>query len=140
MGLGYRVFIVRGDEVIAPISQRAFDAFWRDGEPTLRRFARQTVSFAMAFYETQGRRPVRVFRIDGLTCRVLSSGKMDRKFYNEGLRLAIENIGSASGRVSRITAGGVIDARQDFARRQYEARHGRISHTLQARILRELGL
>ncbi|OAI51712.1 hypothetical protein AYO46_07485 [Betaproteobacteria bacterium SCGC AG-212-J23] len=142
MGLGYRVFIVRGDEVVAPISQRAFNAFWHGREPGLRKYARQTVSFAMAFYETRNRRPSRCFRIDGLNARVMSSGRMDQQFYNEGLVLAVNMVQpiSASGKVARSKAGSVIDARHDFTRRQHEARHHRISHKLQHLILKELGL
>lgn len=124
MGLGYRTFIVSGDEILASLSQKAFHEFSTLGKPALRAYAGKTVDIAFAYYEIENRRPHRVFRMEVSRFKVLRSGAMDRKHQWKGLALAADSLGALdSASRKHESAGNVVDAAAAFNRRRRKARH-----------------
>jgi hypothetical protein len=82
--MGYRVYIIEGDAV-SPVKQKTFHDFLFREERTLRAYSGRTVTFAMAFYETENRRPVRIVRLDTLRLTVKQDGSLDQDEYRRHL-------------------------------------------------------
>lgn len=82
MGIGYRCFVVEGDD-ITRLSQKAFSAFYFLKQPQLPQYAHRTVVVAMVFYEVEQRIPRGVIRTDATRLKVTAQGALDEDSLHE---------------------------------------------------------
>ena len=95
MGIGYRCFIVEGDEIYN-LSQKAFDAFYFRKQPQLPRFAKRTIIVALIFYQTEQRVPLKVIRTDATRLKVNADGSLDEAALQERMGNQFRFAGPAS--------------------------------------------
>ena len=86
MHLGYRHFVVVGDE-ITPLSQKAFEALFRQQRPGLPAFAGTTVHLVTVLYVVEHRRPTALVRMDWARWAIRDDGTLDVDDYQDRARL-----------------------------------------------------
>ena len=116
MHLGYRHFVVIGDD-ITPLSQKAFDALFRQQHPALPAFAGTTVDIATVLYVLEHRRPTYLVRMECERCSIRDDGTLDEHDCQDRTQLTRYQMDRAFRHLLPSTphAGGtVIDARVRF--------------------------
>lgn len=76
MGIGYRCFVVEGDEV-RNLSQKVFNAFYFRKQAQLPQYAKRTIVVATVIYQTEQRVPLKIIRTDATRLKVSSDGSLD---------------------------------------------------------------
>lgn len=116
MPLGYRHFVVVGDD-ITRLSQKAFEALFRQQRPGLPAFASTTVDLVTVLYVVAHRRPAALVRIDCERWTIRDDGTLDAHDREERARLTRYQMDRAFRHIlpSAPHAGGtVIDAQARF--------------------------
>jgi hypothetical protein len=116
MPLGYRHFIVVGDD-ITPLSQKAFEALFREQRPTLPAFAGTTVAMVTVVYVVEHRRPTALVRMDGERWTIRDDGTLDAQACEDRARLTRYQMDRAFRHLlpsASHASGTVIDARARF--------------------------
>ena len=116
MPLGYRHFVVLGDD-ITPLSQKAFEALFRQQRPRLPAFASTTVAIVTVLYVVEHRRPTALVRIDCERWTIRDDGTLDTHDREDRARLTRYQMDRAFRHLLSPTApagGTVIDARARF--------------------------
>ena len=86
MPLGYRHFVVVGDD-ITPLSQKAFEALFRQQYPGLPAFAGTTVDLVTIVYVVEHRCPTALARMDGERWTIRDDGTLDAHDREDRVRL-----------------------------------------------------
>ena len=116
MPLGYRHFVVLGDD-ITPLSQKAFEALFREQRPGLLAFAGTTVDMVTVVYGVEHRRPTYLVRMDSERWTIRDDGTLDAHDREDRARMTRYQMDRAFRHIlpSAPHAGGtVIDARARF--------------------------
>jgi hypothetical protein len=135
MNIGNRIFIVEEDAVY-PLSQKAFYALHSGEAGILPKYAGQTILIAVILYTLQERKPKAIIQIDCERVRILGDGSIDMGHEQDGLHLAANRI-SLPETKPRLS-GSVVDATARFEKRQWDARHPKLSGLSYKRILNVL--
>ena len=130
--VGYRVFIVDGDDLI-PVSQKKFKAFYFEKQPVLPELAGRTLALTMAVYTLRGRKPNTICRLSCQHVRIGPDGAVDEAYELRGIRLMAYQMSNERRAVSG--PGNVVDAEAPFAQREWESRHPDLSGPVQKKIL-----
>lgn len=138
MSIGYRIFLVRGDDV-SRLSQKNFDEFYRKRKRVLSEFAGQTIDIAKVIYELANRRPSRVIRVDCQRYKVKADGSIDEAHNREFGRLMRIKMSKAFGTRESERNTTVVDAHERFEERRLEHKHlPSLSSVAVERMAREL--
>ena len=116
MPLGYRHFVVVGDD-ITPLSQKAFEALFRQQRPGLPAFAGTTVDIVTVLYVVEHRRPTSLVRMDSERWTIRDDGTLDAHDRQDRARLTRYQMDRAFRHLLPPTppaSGTVIDARARF--------------------------
>ena len=118
MGITCRVFIVDENDSVQRLSMARLDRLLLfDQNETLPQHARKRVRCAMAIVGIKGREVLRIRHIDYFLLSIDAKGRIDKKEWGRGVRLAMELI--PSGLTERHLES-VVDARHRFMKRRYE--------------------
>jgi hypothetical protein len=140
MSIGYRIFLVHGDQTIEPISQKTFSAFFFRDEPALPRFANKAVNLATVFYRLKDRKPEQIIRVDTQRFHVTADGSLDQERSSEAIRLTLDRVGwgSSAPKATTTVQGPVIDATAKFDARRLAQYYPELSGPALGRILQAL--
>lgn len=122
MRLGYRIFIVQGED-ISRLSQRDFNRFYFRLEPVLEVFSGREIDIATVIYSLDGRKPKEVLRIDLQRCKVKPDGSIDEDHQFEGGRLIANRIDLSFANSKPAKSTRVVEAQDRFDERRLAARH-----------------
>lgn len=115
MGLGIRVFLLDGDN-IKIISHAKFERLWQgDEKESTPEYAGKRIRYAIAYLETQNRKPVYVSHIDRGFIDIDQEGKFDPKEFDEKRRYASQMIQIEDEDVP----ANVIDKSSDFTVKKF---------------------
>ena len=115
MPLGYRHFVVRDD--ITPLSQKAFEALFRQQRPALPAFAGTTVDIVTVLYGLEHRRPTSLVRMECERCAIRDDGALDTHHRQDRGQLTRYQMARAFRYLLPPTphaVGTVIDSRERF--------------------------
>ena len=76
--ISYRIFVVRGDEIL-PITKTTFEDFVFRGKSLFRAFGGQTINIATVVCRVENKKPKEVVRIYCQRFKVRSDGKMEHE-------------------------------------------------------------
>lgn len=128
--IGYRIFLVRGDEAL-PVTKTLFDDFVFRGRPLSPAFAGQTVDIATVVCRLQNKKPKEIIRIYCQRFKIKSDGSLDAdRMRSRGGPATIGGFPNTASRKEREDANG--DARSPA--RRLTRSLGMISHAAQKKI------
>jgi hypothetical protein len=78
MGFGMQAFVVDGDD-ITPLINKDFWGFAVRRAATLPQYAGRDIDIAAVYYDLNGRKPERIWRVDYGVYRVTDTGALDRE-------------------------------------------------------------
>jgi hypothetical protein len=91
----------------------------------LPKYAGQTILIAVILYTLQERKPKAIIQIDCERIRILDDGSIDMGHEQDGLHLAANRISLLETKPR--SSGSVVDATAKFEKRQWDARHPKLS-------------
>ena len=118
MGIGARTFLIDNDDSLQRFSMARLDKLLRSGfRETLPQYAGKRIRCAMVFLEIVDRRPVSIRNMDCFVIPFDAKGRVDKKEWERGMRLAMELLPSIREKES---PKQVIEARDRFLKRRYD--------------------
>ena len=118
MGIGCRVFFVDDNDSLQRISMARLDRLLHfDRRESLPQYSGKRVRCAMIFVEVAGRRVLGIRNIDCFLLTFDDKGRIDRKEWEEGMRLGMELLPFIP---DEDHPKQVVNARHRFAKRRYE--------------------
>jgi len=122
MGFGFRVFFIDEDDSTIRTTLAKFERLRnQDPKEQLPKYANKKIRFAMAILEVKGKKPLSVIQIDYGYLSFDSEGKLDPKYLEDEMRIAMDVLPVPSLPES---LGGktknVINAQDKFAIKKYK--------------------
>lgn len=122
MGFGFRVFFIDEDDSTTRTTLAKFERLRnQDPREQLPEYANKKIRYAMAVLEVKGRKPLSVIQIDYGYLSFNAEGKLDSKFLEDEMRIAMDVIPLP---ILATSLGGkpqnVINARDKFAKKKYK--------------------
>ena len=122
MGFGFRVFLIDEDDSITRTSLAKFERLRaQDPKEQFSRYAEKKIRYAMAVLEVKGKKPLSVVQINYGYLSFDSEGKLDPKYLEDEMRIAM---GAISLPTLPISFGSkpqnVINAQDKFAKKKYK--------------------
>ena len=121
MGFGFRVFFIDEDDSTTRTTLAKFDRLRnQDPKEQLPEYANKKIRYAMAVLEVKGKKPLSVIQIDYGYLSFDSEGKLDPKYLEDEMRIAMGCIPFPSLPTSLGSKPkNVIDAQDKFAIKKY---------------------
>jgi hypothetical protein len=118
VGIGIRVFLIGDDESLQRLSMARLDRLLRfePGEH-LPQHAGKQIRCAMVILQVTGKQPVAIRHIDYFLIPFDAKGRLNKKEWERGIRLAMEIMPSV---LKEQHPKGVIESQHRFAKRRYD--------------------
>ncbi len=118
MGMGSRLFLIDDDDSLQRLSVEKLGCLIRfDKGVALPRYAGKRIRCAMAVLEVAGRQVQTIRHIDYFLLPFDDKGRVDKKEWTRGVRLALELLPSG---LEGMHPKQVVDARHRFMKKRYD--------------------
>ena len=118
MGIGCRIFLIDDNDSLQRFSMARLNKLLRFGsKEILLQYAGKRIRCAMVFLEIVDRRPVSIRNMDCFVIPFDAKGRIDKKEWERGIRLAMELLPSV---LEKQSPKQVIEAGHRFLKRRYD--------------------